>query len=412
MSRRVRRLRSSLIALMLALVSACSTPEASPDAFVPLDVGADAFTADAWVDPCEGVTTARVETVAMLSHGRYAPAVEVLPDGRVLIAGGYDFTTHMTASAELFDPATRTLAPTGDMNLGRNFASATAVPGGVLVVGGFDDVNGSVVTIERYDAASGTFGLSNVGLAMGREAHTATLLPDGTVLFAGGLQARGLRFLSTIERYDPVADTVSTSAGTLAPPRGFHAAAWIESRRSVLLVGGDSGMGELASAVRWQRDTDDVVPVATGRMRAGKAVASASLPNGHVLVAGGANATDGTVADTDEYDPSTDAFAPATPMATRRMAHTLTALGDGRLIAIGGWSDSEPGPAATPSVEVRATDGTWTRLSVDLSVARLDHRTVAIDRCHVLVVGGQHAATGASPTAPREVELITVPASL
>jgi hypothetical protein len=399
-----------LLALVLSL-SACSAPTAPGDASTT-DVGTDAFTPDAWVDPCEGVTSARVETVAMLSHGRYAPAVERLDDGRVLIAGGYDFTTHMTASAEIFDPSTRALSPTGDMNLGRNFAATTPVPGGVLVVGGFDDVNGSVVTIERFDLASGTFGLSNVGLAMGREAHTATLLPDGTVLLAGGLQARGLRFLSSIERYDPAADTIATSAGTLSPPRGFHAAAWIESRRSVLLVGGDSGMGELASAVRWQRDTDDVVPVATGRMRAGKAVAAATLANGHVLVAGGANATDGTLADTDEYDPSTDAFTPAAPMHTRRMAHTVTALGDRRLIAIGGWSDSEPGPAATASIEVRAADGTWTRLSVDLAVARLDHRAVAIDRCHVLVVGGQHAATGASPTAPREVELITVPASL
>ena len=58
---------------------------------------------------------------------------------------------------------------------------------------------------------------------------------------------------------------------------------------------------------------------------------------------------------------------------------------------------------------MRGTSGTWTRLPVSLAVSRLDHRAIAIDACHVVVIGGQHAATGAMPSAPLEVELVTLP---
>jgi len=229
------------------------------------------------------------------------------------------------------------------------------------------------------------------------------------VMIAGGLQARGLRFQNTIEVYDPVNDTIRSSVSTLFPPRAFHDALWLESRGAVLLVGGDSGMGELATAIRWAAGSDVIDPTHSDRQHAGKAVAAALLPNGHVVVTGGANAVDGTLADADEFDPTTDRFTPGPSMSVRRMAHTLTSMGDGRLVAIGGWSDSGAMPAATGAIEIRRADGSWARLPLDLAVARLDHRAIALDRCHVLVIGGQHAATGEMPSAPREVELVTVP---
>ncbi len=396
-----------------ALLVACGTPAPPSDANVD-DAGSDAWALpDAWIDPCGGVTSPYVQTVAMLARGRYSPAVARLSDGRVLIAGGFDFALGMTGTAELYDPVARSLSPTGPLLVGRNFATATRVASGVLVIGGFDNATGSVGAIERYDEASGTFVPSSVGLAHGREAHTATLLDDGRVLVAGGLQARGLQFQNTLEVYDPVTDTIHTSRSSLFPPRGFHDAVWLDSRGAVLLVGGDSGMGELATGIRWTVGGDVIDPTHSDRAHAAKAVAAVLLPNGHVIVAGGASALDGTLSDVDEFDPSTDRFTPVAPMSIRRMAHTLTSLGDGRLVAIGGWSDSEVAPgggaAATASIEVRGSDGHWTRWPLDLAVARLDHRTIAIDACHVVVIGGQHAATGASPSAPREVELVTIP---
>lgn len=406
------RRHACLLALALA---GCNTPAPVEDD-AGTDAGPDASSApDAAIDPCDAVGGAYVQTVGMLSIGRYAPAVARLSDGRVLIAGGFDFAANATtASAEIYDPDARTLTPTGDMLIARNFASATVIEGGVLVIGGFaGDVSGSVGAIERYDEASGAFVPSSVALAYPREAHTATLLDDGRVLIAGGLRASGLQFQSTLELYDPTTDTVHTALSSLVPARAFHDAVFLPSRGAVLLVGGDSGMGELATAVRWSIGSDVIDPTHSDRAHAGKAVAAATLPDGRVVVAGGANAIDGTLVDVDEYDPSTDRFTPGPAMSVRRMAHTLTALGDGRLVAIGGWSDTEVAPgggaAATGSIEVRATDGTWSRLSLELAVPRLDHRAIAIDACHVVVIGGQRAATGTSPSAPREVELVTIP---
>lgn len=406
------RMRSaSRVALSLAL-AACTAAPAASDAAIELDAGLDAGPPDAWIDRCDGITSPSVETVAMLAQGRYAPAVAALSDGRVLIAGGYDFSVGMTGTSEIYDPRTRTLSPGGTMQP-RNFATATRVGTRVFVIGGFDELAGSVTVVQAFDETTGALVPFLAPLASGREAHTATLLPEGRILIAGGLQARGLRFQPTLELYDPVADTMTAVSATLDPPRGFHDAVWIDARASVLLVGGDSGAGELASAVRFVPATGEIVPTAGARAHAGKAIAAALLPNGHAIVTGGASAAEGTLADADDYDPATDRFTPAAPMSVRRMAHTLTALGDGRLVAIGGWSDTETatagGPRASASLEVRGEDGTWSRLPVDLAVPRLDHRAVALDACHVLVVGGQYAATAESPRAPREVELVTIP---
>ena len=119
---------------------------------------------------------------APLRH-RSWPFVVTLADGRVLVGGG---EADGTATAELFDPATGTFSPAGDMARPRGSgASGTRLADGrVLVVGG--DLE-AATSAELFDPATGTFaptGAMTVGRIGG---HSATLLADGRVLVAGGL---------------------------------------------------------------------------------------------------------------------------------------------------------------------------------------------------------------------------------
>jgi hypothetical protein len=136
----------------------------------------------------------------------------LLANGKVLIAGGLS-NGDSVASAELFDPATDMFTATGSMGTPRAYHSATLLANGkVLIAGGryqccvgVEPYGVTLQSAELYDPSTGTF--SPVGNMVGsREQHSATLLNDGTVLVAGGLIVLGPSepdFHSRAEIYDP-----------------------------------------------------------------------------------------------------------------------------------------------------------------------------------------------------------------
>jgi len=101
--------------------------------------------------------------------------------------------------------------------------------GNVLIAGGdFGDGDGASETAELYDPAAGAFTATG-SMTVGREEDTATLLPDGTVLFAGGHGA-------SAELYDPVAAAFSAT-GDMATEREQQTATLLNSGK-VLIAGG------------------------------------------------------------------------------------------------------------------------------------------------------------------------------
>ena len=92
--------------------------------------------------------------------------------------------------------------PTGTLNKARFFHTATLLPSGkVLVAGGYGTNNDILFSAELYDPASGIWTATGA-MNTNRAAHTATLLPNGSVLVAGGFPNGG--YLSSAELYDPV----------------------------------------------------------------------------------------------------------------------------------------------------------------------------------------------------------------
>src|SRR6185369_7779689 len=146
--------------------------------------------------------------------------------------------TAALASAELYDPATGVWSMTGSMNVARSGGTSTAVQlndGRVLVTGGRADVTGDLFgatiasvasaqalnSAEIYDPASGTWSLT-APMGTARWGHIVSLLPDGRVLVAGGVD-RGVTTKSA-ELYDPATNTW-TPTGDMVSPVSQHAAA-------------------------------------------------------------------------------------------------------------------------------------------------------------------------------------------
>ena len=124
-----------------------------------------------------------------MSAARYAAATALLPDWRVLVAGGWSLTTNddpSLASAEIYDPAANTWTATGSLNVGRgSLAMAGLLDGRVLAVAGVDPTYHVLASTEIYDPGLGTWQTTGrLPLAMERAA--VGTLPDGRVLVAGG----------------------------------------------------------------------------------------------------------------------------------------------------------------------------------------------------------------------------------
>jgi N-acetylneuraminic acid mutarotase len=153
---------------------------------------------------------------------REAGTDTVLPDGSVLAAGGFSWTTDQYSqitysvalrSSESYD-ADGIWRPVGDLNEARSNHTATLVPGGrVLIAGGvgFRDpqlgtyYDNTLKSTELYDPAIATWTYTS-SLNVARVSHTATLLDDGSVLVVGGLggdSSSGHGVLSNAELYLP-----------------------------------------------------------------------------------------------------------------------------------------------------------------------------------------------------------------
>ena len=160
-----------------------------------------------------------------MARGRSLPTATLLADGRVLVLGGRDGEGNALSSAEVYDPSTHTWSIVADMADSRMFHTATLLNDGrVLVTGGgaqravmleFVDVfdprvgireGGNILaSVEIFDPATGSWSPA-ADMSEARKAHTATLLPDGRVLVAGGTTGAG-ESTASVELYDPVADT-------------------------------------------------------------------------------------------------------------------------------------------------------------------------------------------------------------
>lgn len=110
----------------------------------------------------------------------------LLPNGKVLIAGGMRRNQDFYRSAELYDPATGKFQPTGEMSMGRVGHVAVLLHSGkVLIAGGWIG-HGCTDLAELYNPATGKFERLQARMTGQRGGPSATLLANGDVLIVGG----------------------------------------------------------------------------------------------------------------------------------------------------------------------------------------------------------------------------------
>ncbi len=317
--------------------------------------------------------------VGLMDTARTDPSAAVLPDGRVLVAGGY-FHVKPTfsrdaapdtmlaayrptsprdaelseppladtvppnvgaalATAELFDPATGSWSLTGSLNFARYGAAAvTLADGRVLVVGGGGG-DGSVTVdgrasdnAEIYDPGTGRFSLAGTLPDIDRSALEVlgVPLPEGNPWSGGGgtlvaLNDGGALLVAHVGYWK--------HQGLISRSLRFdpETETWTEVGQPY--------------AVTWDHATGQAYET-PGVPRMGAVVAP--LPDGRVLVAGGG----GTAEYQDQYqtaslshssaelyDPTTDTWSPLPPMPEARAGGTAVVLTDGSVLLVGGYTN-------------------------------------------------------------------------
>jgi hypothetical protein len=323
--------------------------------------------------------------VGLLERARTSPAAAVLGDGRVLVAGGY-FRIAPTygrvrapetvlaayhppslrgsplagpriadidppnvgaalATAELFDPLSGNWSTTGPLKYARfGAAAATLADGRVLVVGSGSGESGVTVNAGAYDSAelydpkTGRFSLTGP-------------LPE---IDRSALQELGEEGASPVPESDPVVSEVGTlvalddGGAVLIAHAGWwkHVGEITRSFRFDARAGRWSEIGQTFVFVSDQGDPEGVPLVTRGVRRLADAMV-ARLPDGRVLVAGGAGdipegypySNTFTAAVVEIYDPANNTWSAMPSMPEARAGGAVVVLADGSILLVGGYDD-------------------------------------------------------------------------
>jgi len=181
----------------------------------------------------------------LMSAPRADFTATVLPSGKVLLAGGLtSLNTPVTATADLFDPTTNGITPAAPMKSPRSGHTATLLPNGKVLLTGGGGAPGApaLASAELYDTASNTWSAA-ASMAYPRIHHTALLMWNGKVFVIGGSAQT-----AAAEVYDPGTNTWTTVAAPTNTPRPLGPTAIQLPEGHVIIVGGANGGAVTASS--------------------------------------------------------------------------------------------------------------------------------------------------------------------
>lgn len=260
----------------------------------------------------------------------------LLQDGRVLVVGGtagngnrsYDLDT-----AEIYDPVRdRWTVTSPPQKAGGN--TATLLPDGQVLV-----AYGS--TAERYDPLADRWTAAG-RLPVARANYTATLMPSGRVLVTGGV---GGRFRdgadANCDVYIPE-ENRWVAVAPLAERRFGHTATLLPDGRLLVAGGGQyTSAGSGPTVVEIFRATGGAGWSRGGDLSGNRnSHAAVLLRDGRVLLVGGSEGLNTYLRGTELYDTNTNRAAAGPLLSEGRTGHTATLLNDGTVLVVGGRGET------------------------------------------------------------------------
>lgn len=302
--------------------------------------------------------TAVLPLSARAASPRVAHTATLLTSGDVLIAGGVDNTGTVLNTTDIFGASRDNVLFAGNtLGTARSSHTATLLPNGCVLAAGGSTTAGATPTAsaEVYDPSTSNWGPVTGGpqlnLITARFNHTATLLNNGKVLICGGQDAAGAPIASGLscEFYTPGATCRAgnfSAAPSLLLSRYNHTATLLKDGK-VWFAGGSttaaSGFAQTSTTERYDPSNG-----ANGSFQSAspliesRAYHNATLMgDGKVLVSGGYNqknflANFGILQSAEIYDPVANNVTPAAPMVARRMQHSAVLGADGTVLSVGG----------------------------------------------------------------------------
>jgi N-acetylneuraminic acid mutarotase len=323
-----------------------------------------------------------------MSVPRIGFSATLLRNGKVLVVGGENLKAeHGLATSELYDPQSNTWTSGASMHESRAGQTATLLDNGeVLVAGGSESKQA-----ELYDPGKNFWKPAGT-MIYPCAAAFATLVRNDNVLISG--------CNTTPQLYNTSTNSWSAAG---KPPAALRAGgATLLSTGEVLLLGGfnddlqgDSSYAQSAAAEVYAPATNawrSVRSMSVGR--SGPTVAA--LPGGDVLVAGGATGGYGEaqiLSSAELYDPSTNSWSATASMSVGRVAAASARLPSGNVLVAGGINAVNPGngnPTAPPlaSAEIYSPASRSWSVVPDMSAGRSEAAAVLLPSGKVLVVGG------------------------
>ncbi len=331
---------------------------------------------------------------------RYGHTAILLPNGKVLIAGGN------APGAELYDPVTGAFTAIDSMTTIYARGGVLLPDGRVLFAEGQLNSSGKA-PVGFYDPITGTYNVAG-SLAILTALNSATLLNDGRVLRVGWIGTSPA--MPSAELYDPAADTSSPVANSENWPTQFAAPP-------------ETALPDGRVLLRYYEDWAEIYDPNAGTFSVIKGLRPIEIPpqaalllNGEVLLTGGSDS--GFPANVNRaslFDPVTERFGDTGIMASARDSHTATLLPDGKVLVAGGSQDQNAASPALPSAELYDPAAGRFSTTGNMTTARADHTATLLNNGQVLITGGtalRYSSTSAVSSAEIYTPAVLVPAPM